>query len=1026
MAEKKVMETKTNFLRIMTTHLIVYQLVTVPSIYAQAGTQSLLMGIPGLIKKVGQDMIQGKKSGQDAFMLTQQQQGDPFRPQTVASKYFPECQVPMAISAIPSNACAGPPAPEDQAGLAELGRWLGLADQYESYFRAHSAENQNTRNAPEGAPAGGASSIGASCLNDAKKRREDQLQSSINEIIEAKNQLESSNEKAKQELQDALSKIQDTAHVLYGGKGGSPDTKGRAFHGLFSPGCQELIGTENLNRAKGMGLSGLKKDILSTPQQMANRFTNPENREGHIEDIRGQINKLKEKIERYGPEAWKPNYQSVLGTGNTEYPSIGKAMERQITNFKSEINRIRTEVKDQVGYILPALDHQFRDKVKKFSKKSVERRFIKTCVSENSSLSTQNILAGLRHPSTGGRGTTLINYRNALRSILESSSSMERKIQEMERLDAQYGRGSIIVGAQNSTGSRSYVPPHVLFREQTDACRGNMNKGAGPMAQTIDRSDQAVKQALKLEQGFASEFFNNLYDEVVNCSEQPVKTGTCNLDKVGSVLSPDGGNFCVAHATECGKRVNACHGATHTLIRVYEGKRDIQAARYNSLALALEKNRKDRLGKMKAKVLALAQEINKQLVGTQIEWPSDLSMEETKEEVVGKWGVKLKGGGDLRFLEEAPRKFDLLIQSLKRQMAAASGEMSDYIQKQKQGWGQEVRRWAELKNKCGQAMSAYQQGMQEQMEAQQEQMDQAQNFCLQYESLSQNPGAGCDSVDQLFEDAMQASALINPEVFGQINEFKYYCNTVNNEALPFDSDSSSSPSDLTPSERFSEICEEKGDDWGKVLEDMKQQAADLIPRHFSEEETQAIADAIQDESKASELGREITRTPFYRTIVRRVHTLEAMEAWRMPSLSEGDLSSDFLKSRLREAHDLMGTSSTDSTIQNFCKVQKYKHRFKAITYCEDADNEKYQDCYDKKAQDENKINHDSVEIAGKVLKGLELVGLADQNQEIGEQLGRTPCMAIQGHNGAEGEVASPFYELDQAILGGQQQNSISR
>ncbi len=1048
-----------NFFKTFTTYLVTYHLLAIPPfIHAQeqekeplpsspSRAQQLLMGIPNLVREVGKNIIgnQGKQGKQSTPQKNTGQkakppQENPFRPQTSTSKYFPECQVPMAVSPIPPNACAYPPAPGDQAGLQALQQWLGLTGQYESHFRIHAADNQNTRNAPEAMITGGPPSIGASCLNDALKRRQDQLQGSINEINEMIAQMKRADQEAKRQLEEAMNNIQDTAHVLYGNRNEGPNAKGKNFHALFSPGCQELIGTENLASAKSSGLTGLRDQVLSTPQQMANRFTNSENRQGHIEDIRGQLEQLKQEIERYGMEAWEPNYQSILGVGKTNYPGIERAMQREKVKIDREINKVREDLKT-VGFELPKADHQFRDRMTAFAQSSkgfFERKFIESCFNRNPSFGQQSILERLRHNSTGNRGTVLINYRNALKEILESNTSMEQKIQDMQSLDASYGAGAVTLRTQSASGSGSFVPPYALFREQINRCRGEMYQdsassnaaGIESMAVTIDKSDQSIKQALKLERSFASEFYNSLYDEIVNCSGQSVKTSTCNLNQAASVLEPSGENFCVGHATECGTRINACHASTSQIIQEYESKRDAEAARYNTTMQQLERSQKALLDQVKTKVMTLAQEVNKQLAGTQIEWPQDLVIEETQESIVEGLGVKLKGGGQLDILEQVPQKMQLLINSMQQQKAAAIQEMNDYIQKQKKGWGEEARRWAELKQKCQQVFTAYQKGLQDHTTAQNEQLQQAQNFCLKYDSLRQNPCAGCDSVDELFADAMTAVAFINPEALDEINQFKYHCKTCNNEALPYDGNPFSPSSDLNPADRFLDSCEENDDDWAQILDDMKSRALDAIPvQDFNDEDYQAIVESIEDNSKIVELDREIKRTPFGRFVLsnlKRFHDLENSGGVPVNSIQENEISSDYLKERLRESKDILGSSNSNTDkVKNLCQAQKYQHSMRAISECKSADEGKYRSCYQEEIEKESEMGR-TFKKAGQILNTLDRAELAIKNQDLGELLGDTPCMAIQGYNGAEGGKDSSFRELDDAILGNGEQRSISR
>ncbi len=1026
-------------LKKITTHIAIYGLITAPIAYGQEASsgQQAIMGALGALQKIGGAFIDGKK--QQINQIQNYQNLSQFQPQTSTAKYFPECQVPMAVSPFPKNACTHPPRPGDRAGLSTLQTWLTLSSQYDSHFRHHTSENQNTRNATElnkaSPKARFTPSIGASCLDDALKRAGDKLQGPINQMNETIAQVKKSNEKFRDQLKQALENIQDTAHVLYGNPRGSSNTKGRQFHTLFSPRCQELIGTNSLNATKKAGLIGLRDQVMATPQELANRFTNPRNRQNHIDDIKSQITAIQNEIKKRGPEAWDPSDRSFLVKGSSVYTGMADIIQRKKGQFDREISEIRSILKKEVGFELPRMDHQFRHNTEAFSQQArdfFERKFINDCVTQGSLLKPQDVLKGLRQKSTRGRGTTLSNYRTALQNILESDTYMEQKLNAIRQLDAQYSTGEITVVYQSASGSQISTTPYGLFKEQVGLCQAKMEQdnthslaapGSKAAKDKIARADRYIKQALALEKRFSSELYNTLYEELVNCSGKPIKTSTCHLANAGNILEPTGKNFfCVAHATECGKNINSCYAENQRRIIEFEQKRDGEAARYNQMMTQLEKNQQFFLDQMKTKVAALASQINGYIPGSQIQWPNDLVVSKPEEKVIKELGVKLKGGGNLEILNEVPQKLQSLVAAMEQQKSAALQEIASYIGKQKAGWRKEAKRWARLGKKCERTLAAYHKGVQEQAKAKAEAVGEARQFCRKYDALRQNPGAGCGSVDDLFEDAINASSFVNPQVLAEVNEFKGYCDSVNNEKKSEDEEEDESKK-LSRFERFLAACEDNGGEWEQVLEEMKKDAKATIPvEDYTESEYDAIVEAIDDNSKIKDLDSEIKETPFYESVLsklQRFHEIE--EQGGMPvSLVEYDSSSDALPEYLQGKYDrhkgmAEQNSDGDYSIKNLCQAQEYMTAMQAIEECQNADEGKYRNCYQEEI--ENNQADPIFKKAGRALASLDNAIRTSRSEEIGEMMSGIPCMAQQGYNGARG-LPSAIQQLDQLILGG--------
>ena len=101
------------------------------------------------------------------------------------------------------------------------------------------------------------------------------------------------------------------------------------------------------------------------------------------------------------------------------------------------------------------MDHRFENEME-----NLERQQMDNCVLSHSQ--TGPLLEGLRHQSTQNRGSTLINYRTALQSILNDDSSVDEKSKAIKVLDGQY-RNSITVTYQDGSGTTINATPSVFF-----------------------------------------------------------------------------------------------------------------------------------------------------------------------------------------------------------------------------------------------------------------------------------------------------------------------------------------------------------------------------------------------------------------------------------------------------------------------------------------------------------------------------------------------------------------------------------
>jgi vacuolar-type H+-ATPase subunit H len=113
------------------------------------------------------------------------------------------------------------------------------------------------------------------------------------------------------------------------------------------------------------------------------------------------------------------------------------------------------------------------------------------------------------------------------------------------------------------------------------------------------------------------------------------------------------------------------------------------------------------------------------------------------------FGVQLRGGGSLAFLNSLPEQLQKIKKAFEDQANRALQEAEDYLNRQAESISESRNKWRELSASCDEAMGNFQKGYSESMKKQAEEQGKAAakmgEFCFKFNRLKRtNPLAGCD------------------------------------------------------------------------------------------------------------------------------------------------------------------------------------------------------------------------------------------------------------------------------------------
>ena len=545
-------------------------------------------------------------------------------PETTAADYFPECQIPKAMT-FNENVCRGPEGQNPQI----LQMRIKQAEGQINFFRVHMAENLNTQQNNS------QNLSGASCLDGGLKRRRDSFEGDSSVILGRLTQAQERIESYRLELAKKREGIDQLRQMIYGGGGEALKQK---MGQTFSQGCWDLMG----GRSEALKSSGLIKikDFMQRPQSLANRFTNSKNEKAHEEAIKSQLEAIKNKIRRDGVEAWNPR-QNYKNLGNKsayakiEALGIAKKMEygQARENDKKKLEELKLGLSFSNINMEDSIDQIEADMV---------NQAMSVCLRDVE----DKIKRTIRTVSGEAEGT-FRSYMSQFNGIFNNSKlSPKQKEEELARLDENYNSQ---IGVPVGTGfSNKLVPPSGPFSQGIEKCEYEINErnATGPsISEKISKARRIIQEAQMREETFATEVYNALYEDIVNCNGESLMIESCNLDNMNNFLLPSGENFCVGRAKSCGQNINGCVSRIERELFRHSENLSTKVLEYNEGMGFIFDEQKANFNALKSSVLSKMGEITRGTPGTYKGPPQGLIFQDLTEVDIGN-GVKLLGGNN--------------------------------------------------------------------------------------------------------------------------------------------------------------------------------------------------------------------------------------------------------------------------------------------------------------------------------------------------------------------------------------------
>lgn len=956
-----------------------------------------------LMKQVG-DAFLNKQRQQLNMMQAQRNAPPPI--QLLPSKFFPQCRLPKAKSDLPVNACSEVPNPNDQMGVMMMRQFQQTALDNESMFDNLLSVGQNS---PQ--------PVGIQCLEDNMKIALSQIQDKLNELEALSTKIKKETQAFKEMNKKLLTDMDSEAGELYGDP--NPNIKNRTnrFDKYFSADCKRIIGDKNLSSFKTQGgLLGLRDSVLAPSNQSASDLINDEAK--LTKDFDQQLKKIEKQIKEEGAENWSFRPAELVGRGRNPFLGMQQTIQSQKTELDREVKRIRGILRDEVGYDLPPLDNNFSHNLKDFSvnaKSFFRKKAINECVTMSGSgtgLSVEKVLDGLRHSSAGVQGNVVNNYRAGLESILKTDAFIEEKLEAIKKLDQEYGVGRIKVKYSNGVGKEAVDTPYELFRKNVSLCEDRVdqdntysanNPGSKSVAEKIKRADTYIKKILSLEKSFAKNMVHEIRNQVMNCNGQAMEKSSCTADNA-DITNPKSQGFCMSHAVACSNQIKSCFSEANKVVEMKTQKIKTLGANYDRNVAVLVASQERFLGLVKQQTLRDAEFLKRFIPGSEYSFPKDLFVKMPEPEMNPKYGIELRGGGELKAIEELPKKIGLLKEMLKEQGNAVKGQLANYIKDQKSALEANKKDWQTIAKRCSKANDEMKKMAAEAYAKQQEDFGKANAFCTKFDMMRQNPMGGCDEADDLFNDAMEVSgAFLDQRVLSDVSEFKAHCKQAQNEK-DRGTDDEDEEDKYSP---LADLCRSQGNDTAKVQSEMAEMVMGIIPSDLSEHKA-AIESFILN--KSTDLPDEVR----YTTFGRKVRSLKSSlySNYKDKAAYEALITS----STASDANKTNGKALLDSLAfkagaKGLCQNIIADSIVRAVNGCEatasaNCVKEKQKELVDQTPDDSD------LKSAQRSIASIEDSYKTSESGRIGEQL-NAPCMARK----ASGQRGSSLDAFDLEFLG---------
>lgn len=879
------------------------------------------MALLDVVNQGAQTYLQAKQ--QSFAALQQASLFQQLAPTTEFDMYF-GCPIPSSESAFVQNACEN-----DITNDGELSTYMALqsiADGYDDYYTKLSNPAQNTR-----------TPLGLQCIETAKQKVLDGMTKKLNDLIELRAQLEKSQQQFRDDQQQLLEDMDGLNNQLKGQPSEKAGENTTTFRDEMGDDCSNILGNVGINideahKKRSGGLIGMLSKMQKPNLDAANYARDAGDIEGEINSV---IESIKNDIARDGIDNWGGGgdqttsgaYYNNLFRGKSKFQAaVLGSVANQKKIFDSKVKQLRAEIKRaDPSFSLPGLDKNFSVDMDDFiagADAHYKRKFVNDCMTggEGLGLSGNAILQSLYQPTSKSKETkTLRDYRRALQGIMNSDMSYEQKEIEIQALDQTY-KGAIKMRFEDTQSrTQENVTAYDYFNQYRKDCETRYNEddthepGAGGIGNrsAATKTKRAVAALRKLKNeisSYSERIAADISNQLNSCNGAELKSNKCGPD----TINVSGADFCIPHANQCAAKIKACFKKVSDAVDFRKGQLNDKANSYN-----------DRVENFVANQEQILQQI-RGIVKTQetfisgffeSEAPLDaeklfIGMPEFGDDIQG-YGVRLRGKGQLDFMQELDKKLELVQGQIANQKGKLDTKLTEHMGNVQDQLMANQTRWKNLKTDCKTKEESYRAANDQNNAAiakQNQEIDQnVGNFCRRFDSLSQvNPGPGCDgsnSPEKLFEEMNDVAGHINPRVSQYISAYRNVCSSINNTS----DDEDSNTSDLAP---LYDACKKNGNNWTSAYESIVNTFLDEVDENFDKSDGDKLEEYLVKDSEEfpeDDLSSAIKGTSFGRIAqeIKQMHPDRSSEAAAQLSRDLASENHTSFKTKLGEARTLM-------------------------------------------------------------------------------------------------------------------------
>ncbi len=607
-------------------------------------------------------------------------------------------------------------------------------------------------------------------------------------------QVKAEAEMFKKEAQARLNKIKDIQAELTGQGEATQDLKHKDFASLLNnnvaPACKAVF-TQSKASSLGQtgGFRGLKQQASKYGLDDAQKLLTSSRQ---IEkEIRKDVKKFLQKAQSAKPA-------EVLKTeAVSKSPAFKAALNEVRDKFNDEHGQISERLNNMKFFSMPNLNN--KGQLNRFLKKDLMTEwrddYVQKCMSDDSGLNVNNILAQMEQKGTSGQGSRLSNFNsrvgNLFNQFQQNQISLETFYSELKKLD-EGQKGVISVNLRSPfAGRKSNYEWSIseLTKELKNKCVSDFQHKKSPdgtltwkgAAQQAQRDLTAMRDFNK---NFAAQAQSKILNKLLHCEDVSYTQNPdyCNPKKLNYSQSD---SFCMKQSLACAKDIDNCHSQINNIVRQKEADMRQLAKVHNDSVAQYKKKQNRFLQGMVADFMKYAEPLKKLIPNVKYDLPSDLMITEENPKLMQGFEVALSDTDN--FAEKLEKKLQELKQNMEKQHKLIEQQTKKHIADSREMYIDEEEYWKGEAEKCNSKLLAWQNQMkqQQQKEAkdygkqQQEEQSDIADLCRlssTMQSMGGNIRPGCDGVvDDLVETGNKIFNILSPDDQKLLNSYNAFC-----------------------------------------------------------------------------------------------------------------------------------------------------------------------------------------------------------------------------------------------------------